>query len=1146
MVSCLLWLSAAWAWPADSDWVALTTSATPVIDVADDHTTDHDSALDLVGDALAPALMWTADANDTWFRLQVVGDPVDGSFFVPGSWGLLLDTDADPTTFEFVLAAQGPTGQLELWENDGTAGTNVSFEHYDFIALPDATDAVRRTEAGGYYTVDLRISRDELDTHLGIGDVDAIRVAAFTGASVFADRTDVTGCDATLVDCGDLDDVSASPIYIDRDEDLLTDPQEQIQGSSRTDADSDDDGLIDGAEALGDADGDGWTDQMDCDSDGDGILDGTESGLLSTSLHADTDLSANCFLADADTIALPTNPYDWDTDQGTLADGLEDWNKNGKVDEPWETDPTDISDDLDTDGDTIADVLELQGDDADVNDVDSDGDGISDATEWLWDEDVDGIPNFLDLDSDNDGIEDAIEGEGDADGDGKPNFLDTDSDGDGIVDELEGTGDPDGDGLANYLDDDSDGDGILDEFEGSGDVDQDGIDNFLDTDSDGDGILDEVEGEEDTDEDGLADLFDLDSDGDSILDEVEGDDDVDNDGKPNFQDTDSDGDGVPDATELEGDEDCDGVPDYLDNDHDDGFCDTGIDIPNIVDGFEADNATDPDGLTFSGGQFTGGSCSVNPMSAAWLPMGLVLAFMRRRRQTAAAVAALAVAPTAVAQDLGINAQRFSPSVDGRAFVGLEDTQLANAWSYGGTLWINHADDPFVFRPVGDNVDETDVLGTVTTADLAGFYSFGFMRVGLDLPVHLYTAGFDMPRPTNTGDLTLSAKGTFYEVEAGDLGVGVGGIAAMTLPTGAPAAWVGGGTVGAQFAALSTVRWQNLVAAVNLGARTGTGQEIQDLKAAPAFEWGTGVSYAVRSDLWASAEFNGERWFGNSGQAVAPAEWLGAVRYNPWEDLIATIGAGSGLSKGVGAPDYRIVAAIGWTPGRVEVVEEPVVEPISVEAPPPAPGDVVIRAMGPSGAPVPGAEVRILGTLGKPMRTGNDGILEAALPPGDYETAVAAPGWVGQTQLFTVPEGGIVDFMVLLRPEDVVVDKDSGQIFLHRKVFFEVDKAELKLESLHVLDSLVDTLALHPEIAELRVEGHTDVTGTDEHNQELSDARAAAVVSYLEKQGIEQGRLVALGLGESRRLQNGDSDEVHATNRRVEFHIVRLDEEQPSQ
>jgi len=210
------------------------------------------------------------------------------------------------------------------------------------------------------------------------------------------------------------------------------------------------------------------------------------------------------------------------------------------------------------------------------------------------------------------------------------------------------------------------------------------------------------------------------------------------------------------------------------------------------------------------------------------------------------------------------------------------------------------------------------------------------------------------------------------------------------------------------------------------------------------------------------------------------------------------------------------------------------------APPGDLGHLVVRAVGPSGVPVAGAEVRIVGTLGIPLKTGQDGLFEADLIPGGYELAVAAPSWTVARRAFSLSPGGTVDLTVYMEPTGVVIDRSSKQIFLNRKVFFELDRAELKVESLTVLDELVRTLKEHPEIRQLRVEGHTDTQGAEAYNLKLSGERAQAVVAYLVRQGVEPSRLVSEGFGEARPLQQGDSEDVHATNRRVEFHIVAMD------
>lgn len=74
-------------------------------------------------------------------------------------------------------------------------------------------------------------------------------------------------------------------------------------------------------------------------------------------------------------------------------------------------------------------------------------------------------------------------------------------------------------------------------------------------------------------------------------------------------------------------------------------------------------------------------------------------------------------------------------------------------------------------------------------------------------------------------------------------------------------------------------------------------------------------------------------------------------------------------------------------------------------------------------------------------------------------------------------------------------------------------------------------------ADLRItiEGHTDNTGDDAHNQQLSEMRAAAVRAFLiEHYGIDAGRLEAAGFGESRPVASNDTPEGRQGNRRVEL------------
>ena len=69
-----------------------------------------------------------------------------------------------------------------------------------------------------------------------------------------------------------------------------------------------------------------------------------------------------------------------------------------------------------------------------------------------------------------------------------------------------------------------------------------------------------------------------------------------------------------------------------------------------------------------------------------------------------------------------------------------------------------------------------------------------------------------------------------------------------------------------------------------------------------------------------------------------------------------------------------------------------------------------------------------------------------------------------------------------------------------------------------------------------VAGHADATGTDEHNQALSQRRADAVAQVLSSNGVNPVRLVAVGFGETRPIDSNDTVAGRSKNRRVEIKL----------
>ena len=117
------------------------------------------------------------------------------------------------------------------------------------------------------------------------------------------------------------------------------------------------------------------------------------------------------------------------------------------------------------------------------------------------------------------------------------------------------------------------------------------------------------------------------------------------------------------------------------------------------------------------------------------------------------------------------------------------------------------------------------------------------------------------------------------------------------------------------------------------------------------------------------------------------------------------------------------------------------------------------------------------------------------------------------------------------PEDV----KTKLTYIAKNIYFHTNKATLQQISHDPLDQLVDILKRYPN-ASLVIEGHTDNTGSNAYNIELSENRANAVKNYLTGKGIDGSRLTATGYGEEKPVTTNNTAEGRKLNRRVELKL----------
>ena len=407
-----------------------------------------------------------------------------------------VDTDGDgkPDYQDVDSDADGiPDATEGNVDTDGDGEANYIDTDSDGDGISDAVEGITDSDGDGQpdYLTATTVT-DDLDTDAD-GIPDSIEGTIDTDGDGIADYLDLDSDNDSIPDAaegsGDLDgDGTANYQDLDVDNDGIADIIEahaDIADAVALDADMD--GVVDGtAESFGpngladavetaansgqigyaiaNSDNDSRPDYKDLDSDNDSIFDVTEMRLLDADLNGVVDEEPASYSV----------PADQDSD------GVMDFR------------------DLDSDNDGLTDLVEAANADADgdgrvdnFNDADNDGVDDSIVAVELADLDGDGLTNQLDLDSDQDSLPDLLEGGGsDADANGVLDAF-SDEDGDGLSDAIAVSplpgDDSDGDGVQDYLDLDSDNDGEFDLVSaGNEDVDGNGmVDSFEDPDNDG-------------------------------------------------------------------------------------------------------------------------------------------------------------------------------------------------------------------------------------------------------------------------------------------------------------------------------------------------------------------------------------------------------------------------------------------------------------------------------------------------------------------------------------------------------------------------------------------------------------------------------------------------------------------------------------
>lgn len=300
---------------------------------------------------------------------------------------------------------------------------------------------------------------------------------------------------------------------------------------------------------------------------------------------------------------------------------------------------------------------------------------------------------------------------------------------------------------------------------------------------------------------------------------------------------------------------------------------------------------------------------------------------------AAAAATLLLAPSARAED-DVDLQQFKPAPGSHDVLAIESARIAAHGGWNGLAVLHYANRPFrlVDRATGEVV--ATIVGHQTAADVG--FSYGWrdrFALGIAIPVMLNqsagSAGSLDPRiesgipSRGIGDLRIHPKLVLGSWRHAALALA----SPVSLPTGDPGL-LGHPGVGVRPRVLFELgREGGSTLTANLGVAIRPTARYVNFEQGTALDYGAGAQFpfTIRGARFAAvATLGGEIGLTDDGVEERPLELLAGLRWESPTGASLTLGAGPGLTRGAGTPDYRMFVTFARsTPPRPH---HPVLEP----------------------------------------------------------------------------------------------------------------------------------------------------------------------------------------------------------------------------
>ncbi len=521
---------------------------------------------------------------------------------------------------------------------------------------------------------------------------------------------------------------------------------------------------------------------------------------------------------------------------------------------------------------------------------------------------------------------------------------------------------------------------------------------------------------------------------------------------------------------------------------------------------------------------------------------------------------LALAKANVPEKLIYALPRLRLAYDHHGLITANSGKVHGHLEYESAALIDYNHDPLV---IIDGATENEI-GALVKNKTDGKYLFSlglynFLEIGIDIPFTFYQSGEQKAytfaavpnlKAVGLGDWGFFAKAQILEQEKHFFDVSVN--LHTIIPFGTAFLFLGEESYVFTPEIASSANMNGFKLALNLGFSTrGNDLALYQLKLSEQWLYRFGLGYDWYQDGKGSPFELDAEVFGNISAShpfnktnEQPLEADIAFKYWLSNELQFLIGGGLGIVSGYGSPDYRIFGGFRWIHRNEDPDNDGVkgkddlcsLEPEDID-----------QFKDEDGCPDPDNDRDgILDIDDKcPNEAENKNGIEDedGCPEKDSDKdGILDPKDQCPNDPETMNDYQDTDGCPDQKVEGPKAILTSNKIEILEPVFFEHDSDIIYNQSYPLLDQIVVILNQHHEIALLEIQGHTDSSGDASYNLDLSQRRAKSVVNYLVASGINESRLKATGFGEANPIDNNDTNEGKAKNRRVEFHILQKSEQ----